>query len=249
MLIINVAAQQLVVESAVQNIRFSAHALPVNPPNGHPASVAGAYAGTMEFDQVIRKRRMVRAFTSEPLDSGVTGRLLVAANRAPSAGFSQGYALLVLEGSAQLAPFWHLMASDAEDGDVSPAVADALANAPLVVVPLSCKDLYLERYARPDKGWVDRDEARWPVPYWDIDTGFMALLMLLAAVDEGLGALFFGIAPALMGRFHEQYGVPERYRPIGAVAVGHPDPTADPSGSARVIGRRSLDDLVHRGRW
>lgn len=236
---------------------------PAGPTTGHPAgrygrdwllraviwlSVAGAYAGAMEFDQVIRKRRMVRAFTSEPLDPGVTGRLLVAANRAPSAGFSQGYALLVLEGPAQLAPFWQLMGSDAEDGGAS-AVADSLANAPLVVVPLSCKDLYLERYARPDKGWVDRDEARWPVPYWDIDTGFMVLLMLLAAVDEDLGALFFGIAPALMGRFREQYGVPERYRPIGAVAVGHPDPAADRGGSARVIGRRTLDDLVHRGRW
>ena len=60
---------------------------------------------------------------------------------------------------------------------------------PAGVVPFSCKDVYLERYARPDKGWTDRDEAHWPVPYWDIDTGFTALLMLLAAVDEGLGAL------------------------------------------------------------
>jgi nitroreductase len=203
----------------------------------------------MEFDEVIRKRRMVRAFTPEPLDPAVVQRLLTAANRAPSAGFSQGYALLVLDGPDRLGPFWELLDSgdDGErSGDRSP---DPVRNAPLVIVPLSCKDIYLDRYARQDKGWTDRDEAHWPVPYWDIDTGFTALLVLLAAVDEGLGALFFGIMPELIGRFRAQYGVPEQYLPIGAVAVGHPDPAADKGGSSRVIRRRSLDDLVHRGRW
>jgi hypothetical protein len=116
-------------------------------------------------------------------------------------------------------------------------------------VPLSCKDIYLDRYARQDKGWTDRDEAHWPVPYWDIDTGFTALLMLLAVVDEGLGALFFGIPPHQIGEFRTLYGVPGNYLPIGAVAIGHPDPAADKGGSAKVIKRRSLDELVHRGRW
>jgi len=118
-----------------------------------------------------------------------------------------------------------------------------------VIVPLSCKDIYLDRYARPDKGWTDRDDARWPVPYWDIDTGFIAMLVLLAAVDEGLGALFFGILPATIGPFRELFGVPQPYVPIGAVAIGHPDPAADMGGSSRVIKRRDLSELVHRGRW
>ncbi len=114
---------------------------------------------------------MIRAFTAEPLDPAVTRRLLEAANRAPSAGFSQGYALLVLEGAEELAPFWELLRSgeDDDDGPARPS-ADPVANAQLVVIPLSCKDIYLDRYARPDKGWTDRDEAHWPVPYWDIDT-------------------------------------------------------------------------------
>ncbi len=73
--------------------------------------------------------------------------------------------------------------------------------------------------------------------------------MLLAAVDEGLGALFFGIMPELFGQFRARYGVPQGYTPIGAVAVGHPDPAADAGGSSRVIKRRTLDDLVHRGHW
>ncbi len=192
---------------------------------------------------------MVRAFTGDPLDPEAVHRVLEAANRAPSAGFSQGYALLVLDEPSLLAPFWELLASGEEAGESAGSRLDAVTRAPLVVVPLSCKDIYLDRYARGDKGWTDRDEAHWPVPYWDIDTGFLALLMLLAAVDEGLGALFFGISPELIGRFRELFGVPGQYMPIGAVAIGHPDPGADPGGSSRVISRRSLDDLVHRGRW
>jgi hypothetical protein len=73
--------------------------------------------------------------------------------------------------------------------------------------------------------------------------------MLLTAVDEGLGALFFGIPPELIGGFRQLYGVPDAYTPIGAVAIGHPDPAADQGGSSKVIKRRGLDDLVHRGRW
>lgn len=193
---------------------------------------------------------MVRAFTTQPLAPEVVQRILAAANRAPSAGFSQGYALLALEGPEQLGPFWELLADGENEAATQGGPSfEPVTRAPLVVVPLSCKDIYLDRYARQDKGWTDRDEARWPVPYWDIDTGFMALLMLLTAVDESLGALFFGIPPDRFGAFRGRFGVPEQYTPIGAVAIGHPDPAADGGGSSKVIGRRGLDDLVHRGRW
>ena len=194
---------------------------------------------------------MVRAFTPEPLPPGTADRLLRAANRAPSAGFSQGYSFLVLEGQQQTSPLWEILAEDSDD-----AAADehedrmaALSRAPLLIVPLANRDVYLDRYARPDKGWTDRDEARWPVPYWYIDTGFTALLILLAAVDEGLGAVFFGIPPANMASFRARFGVPEDWTPIGAVAVGHSDPAADLGGSSRSIRRKTLDDLVHRGHW
>jgi nitroreductase len=203
----------------------------------------------MEFQDVIRRRRMVRAYTDEPVAEECVERILAAANKAPSAGFSQGYALMTLQGPEQLGPFWELLSRYHGDEDHAGPSFDPVTRAPLVVVPLSCKDIYLDRYARQDKGWTDRDEAHWPVPYWDIDTGFTALLMLLAAVDEGLGALFFGIPPDQIGEFRELYGVPGNYLPIGAVAIGHPDPAADKGGSGKVIKRRSLDELVHRGRW
>jgi nitroreductase len=203
----------------------------------------------MEFSDVIKKRKMVRAYTDQPVAPAARDRILRAANRAPSAGFSQGYALITLEGADQLAPFWELLSRYHGDESAAAPSFEPVTHAPLVVVPLSCKDIYLDRYARQDKGWTDRDEAHWPVPYWDIDTGFTALLMLLAAVDEELGALFFGIPPDQIADFRTLYGVPDQYVPIGAVAIGHPDPEADKGGSARVIKRRTVDDLVHRGRW
>lgn len=194
---------------------------------------------------------MVRAFTGEPLAAGTAERLLRAANRAPSAGFSQGYAFLVLEGKDQCAPLWELLCEQvaAEDtaGDDDQAYLAAVSTAPLVIVPLASKDVYLSRYAQPDKGWTDRDEARWPVPYWYIDTGFTALLILLAVVDEGLGAVFSG--PPEIADFRARFGIPAEWTPIGFVAVGHPDPAADPVPPARASDRKSLDALVHRGRW
>src|SRR5438309_11813173 len=59
------------------------------------------YARWVEFNEVIKRRRMVHAFTAEPLAPLTAERLLRAANRAPSAGFSQGYSFLVLEGKEE----------------------------------------------------------------------------------------------------------------------------------------------------
>jgi nitroreductase len=205
----------------------------------------------MEFDEVIKRRKMVRAFTGQPLPDGTADRLLRAANRAPSAGFSQGYSFLVLEGPEQCAPLWdmfyELATSEETTADDDPAQVTALSPAPLVIVPLASKDIYLDRYAEPGKGWTDRDESRWPVPYWYIDTGFTALLILLKVVDEGLAAVFFG-APPFEG-FRARFGIPEQWTPIGVIAVGYPDYASDPVPPARASDRRSLAELVHRGRW
>jgi nitroreductase len=207
----------------------------------------------VEFTDVIKRRRMVHAFTDEPLDPGTAERLLRAANRAPSAGFSQGYSFLVLEGEEQCAALWELVReADASENATEDADVDSvtpLSRAPLVIVPLACKDIYLNRYAQPGKGWVDKDEARWAVPYWYIDTGFTALLTLLAVVDEGLGAVFFGIARESMAGLRAHYGVPAEWTPIGAIAIGHPDPGSDPIPPAPASARKTLDELVHRGRW
>jgi nitroreductase len=199
----------------------------------------------MEFAEVVRRRRMVRDYDPDrPVPPEVREKLLEHAIRAPSAGFSQGWAFLVLESPAERDRFW---AATTGDGPTDPWLT-RMSRAPLLIVPLANKDAYLDRYAEPDKGWTDRDEARWAVPYWDVDTGMAALLMLLTAVDEGLGACFFGVPPERVTAFRTAFGVPERYRPIGCLSVGYPGADDRRSPSLR-RGRRPVEEVVHRGRW
>jgi nitroreductase len=211
----------------------------------------------MEFSDVVRKRRMVRRYDpGKPVDPAVVDRMLANAVRAPSAGFSQGWAFLVLDGPADVDRFWAATtpAPAADPGSEDGAAPESswlrgMRTAPVVVVPLSHKDAYLDRYALPDKGWTDRDEARWPVPYWHVDTGMAALLILQTAVDEGLGACFFGIPPDRIDAFREAFDVPAAYTPIGAITVGHRVADTGPSGSPARRGRRTAEEVVHRGRW
>ncbi|SDT66235.1 nitroreductase family protein [Jiangella sp. DSM 45060] len=198
----------------------------------------------MEFADVVVRRRMVRNYTDEPVDPAVVDRVLTHALHAPSAGFSQGWAFLRLDSPADVARFWD---AATPPGDGSDAWSAGLRRAPVLIVPLSSKAAYLDRYAEPDKGWTDRDEARWTAPYWDIDTGMASLLMLLTVVDEGLGACFFGIPAERVDAFRAAFGVPADYKPIGVVSIGHRAPDRRSPSLRR--GRRDLDAVVHRGRW
>jgi nitroreductase len=202
----------------------------------------------MELWEVLRRRRMVRSFAATPVPADVLDGVLGAALRAPSAGHTQGWRFVVLEGAGQTEPFWDL---------VSPPAGRAahpwpgLLRAPVVVLPLASPEPYLERYAEPDKEAFGRDRVEaWPVPYWEVDCSFAVMLLLLAATDAGLGAHFFGlfdpvVEAAVLGRL----GVPEAWRPLGVVALGYPDGGDRPSSSARTRPRRTLDEAVHRGRW
>ena len=139
---------------------------------------------------MVRRRRMVRRYDDRPVEPASVERMLANAVRAPSAGFTQGWSFLVLDRPADLDRFWAATAEDDRPGD---RWLEGMRTAPVLIVPLSSKAAYLDRYAEADKGWTDREEHRWPVPYWHIDTGMATLLILQTAVDEGLGACFFGI--------------------------------------------------------
>ncbi len=198
----------------------------------------------MDFQDVVRRRQMVRSFERRPLPPEIVERLLTNAQRAPSAGYSQGWAFLVLEGYEEVDRYWDAVGPD----DRATFGWPDLLNAPLLVVCLSHKAAYIDRYAEPDKGWTDRDEARWPVPYWDVDTGMAAMLMLLTAVDLGLGALFFGLPPEKHAVLHRTFGIPDEFKAVGIVAVGYPKPHDRPSPSLK-RGRRPSESVIHRGSW
>lgn len=198
----------------------------------------------MEFREVVRRRRMIRRYAPEPVDPAVVDRMLEHAQRAPNAGFTQGWAFLVLDTPEDLALFWE---STGAEPDTHNAWLDGMRTAPVVIVPLTSKAAYLERYAEADKGWSDRRDDHWPVPYWYVDAGMAALLILQTAVDEGLGACFFGIPAQHVDTFRASFGVPVDHRPVGAITVGHRTTGSGAKGSPARRERRH--DLVHRGRW
>jgi nitroreductase len=78
-----------------------------------------------------------------------------------------------------------------------------------------------------------------------VDTSFAAMLMQLAAIDAGLGCLFFGIFK--VDEFRQAFNVPPSHHPIGALALGYP--AADRPSLSHHRPKRPLAEIVHRGTW
>ena len=200
----------------------------------------------MEFQDVVRHRRMIRNYAEAPVDPAIIDRALRNATRAPSAGFSQGWAFLVLDTADDRRRFWEATSDDVEDPDDWLA---GMMRAPVVILPCSSKAAYLRRYAEPDKGWTDEDEARWPMPFWHMDAAMASLLILQTAVDEGLGSCFFGVPPDRDAAVREAFDVPDDFDPVGVITIGHRVDDTGTAGSPSRRSRKRLDDVVHRGRW
>ena len=199
----------------------------------------------MEFTEVVRRRRMVRRYDpGRAVPREVVERCLENAVRAPSAGFSQGWDFLVLSTDDEREAFW---TSTTTPGAPEDPWLGGIRAAPVLVLCLSHKDAYLERYAADDKGWTDRDESRWPVPYWDVDTGMASLLILLTATDEGLGSLFFGVPPERHAAVREAFAIPASRTIVGVVSMGYAVP--GPKSPSLRRHRRTGPEVTHWGRF
>lgn len=206
------------------------------------------------FADVVRRRRMTRAFRPDPVDPALIADLVDLASRAPSAGKSQGWHLVVLEGQ-QTERFWEITLPPMRRRSFK---WKKLLDAPVIALPLADPKAYLDRYSEPDKsatGLGSGAEA-WPVPYWTIDASMAVMTMLLGAEDCGLGALFFGVFRGET-RLRKSLGIPSGLELLGALAFGWPardgpigseSPTASKAhrGERR---RRQPDEIIHRGGW
>jgi len=199
----------------------------------------------MEFQDVVRRRRMVRNYAADAVDPAIIDRALENATRAPSAGFSQGWGFVVLDTPADVERFWR---ASSDDVDSPGSWLEGMMRAPVIVLPCSNKGAYLDRYAEPDKGWSDRDESRWSMPFWHMDAAMASLLILQTVTDAGLGACFFGIVPERLVQLRSAFGIPHTHDPIGVISIGHPAPGGS-TGSPSRRPRTAWQDVVHRGGW
>jgi len=189
---------------------------------------------------------MVRSFSGRAVAGPVLERILEGALRGPSAGNTGGFDLVVLRGPAETGIFWE--ATTTSGWRAGSRRWPGLRKAPVAVVLFAHPEAYTARYGQPDKEASGLGHGdRWPVPYWYVDSGFAALLLLLGAVDAGLGASFMGNfrgEEALAGAL----GVPGDRRYLGTVLIGEPGGDDPPSASV-ARGRRQAAEVVHWGRW
>ena len=188
---------------------------------------------------------MTRAFTTDPVDPATVAELLDLARRGPAAGNTAGLHWLVLDDSAHTEAYWATtLPPDRRAAFPWPHLLDA----PVLIIPWVDPQAYVARYREADKAdtGLGAGMGDWSVPYWFVDGGAAVMTLLLGAEDRGLGALLFGLfdhEDAVRARF----GVPDGWRAVGAVALGHRAEDR-PSSSAR-RGRPTLAEVVHRGRW
>lgn len=199
----------------------------------------------MDFATVVRKRRMVRNFRPDPISTDIIDRIIATAQRAPSAGFSQGISFVVVtdpETRTRVAGLADEEGYTAGGSGFHPFISGA----PVQIVICTSEKVYKDRYREPDKKPdPDAEEMEWPSPYWHTDAGCALMLILLAAVNEGLGSAFVGLWR--VRELQELLGIPEHFWPIGIALVGHA--AADIPSPSLKRGRRPLAGVLHRERW
>jgi nitroreductase len=199
-----------------------------------------------ELADVVRRRRMTRSFAPDPLPPGLLDEIIDLAARAPSAGKTQGWHVVALEGE-ETSRFWDITLPPMRRGRFK---WQRLLDAPAILLPLADAKAYTDRYSEPDKAatGLGAGPAAWPVPYWTIDASMSVMTILLAAEDAGLGALFFGVFKGER-QLRQTLGIPPGLELLGAIALGFPDDGGTTLGRSATRPRRSPTEIVHRGRW
>ena len=197
----------------------------------------------MELSEVVRKRRMVRHFTNEPVAPEVIDRMLDLARHAPSAGFTQGQSFIVVTRPELKREIARLCGED--EGYVQAGFHPFISEAPVLVIACTSEAAYHRRYQEADKVQDDGSEIEWPVPYWHMDIGCAVMLLLLAAVDEGLAAGFAGSHD--LDALRKLLNMPSEVTPVGMIPIGHRAPDK-PSPSLK-RGRKPDTDYIHHEQW
>ena len=185
---------------------------------------------------------MVRHFTAEPVPNEMVNEILELAQHAPSAGFSQGCAYVVVtdpQVKGELA-----MLQGEEDYNTA-GFHRWISEAPVAIVACVSEKLYHDRYNEADKLDAQGKEIEWPTPYWFFDIGAASMIVLLAAVDAGLVAAFSGVFD--VKGVKELFGVPPHFHPVGVISIGHG--AQDVRSPSLKRGRRPSGDVVHHDRW
>lgn len=192
---------------------------------------------------MIRRRRMVREYLDTPVPADALQRIVDAAVKTPSAGFSQGQSLVVVIDKGQRE---RIAKSAREREYIGRGFEPWLSVAPVHFVITVSEQAYIDRYRENDKLGPEMDVLPWDVPYWWVDGGATMMAILLAAVAEGLAAGFLGAHN--FENLRSIVGIPNSESVLGVVTVGYEAHSVQESRSLPRR-RRPRSEVVHWDRW
>ena len=199
----------------------------------------------VQFSDVVRSRRMTRSFSSAPVDVSALNACVELGLRAPSAGKSQGWHVLLLSGD-DTSRYWDVALAQEKRASFA---FPGLLQAPVIALMLADSSAYLQRYSEPDKAHTGLGNSvdDWPAPYWTIDASFSTMTFLLALEDKGLGALFF--AHANEDGLRSEFNLPADIQILGTVALGHPAEDATRKGRSASRAAKNVQEVIHHCQW
>jgi len=197
----------------------------------------------LEFDQVVIKRRMVRNFQAKQVQRETIDKILSSGLHAPSAGFSQGWAYIVVTGQNLKKQIGELQGE--LDFYAEKRFHKFVSDAPVLIVACASEKMYHDRYREADKLKEDGTEIEWPTPYWYFDIGCACMLIFLSAVNEGLAAAFTGVFR--VADMKQLLGIPDYFHPVGVISIGYP--AADKRSPSLKRGHRPAQEVVHYEHW
>jgi nitroreductase len=174
----------------------------------------------MDFDEVIKKRKMIREYQQDRrIPTDIINKLLRNAHRSPSAGHTQVQEFIVVIDRITKRKLCQasLGQSQVEDASV------------LIIV---CSNISRS---------VNRYRKRGTEFYSVIDGAFASMIILLSAVNEGIGASFVGAFED--NEVRKILRLPVQVKPIGIIALGYP--AEKPERFERI----ELSNLVHYERY
>ena len=183
----------------------------------------------MDFLDLVRKRRSIRKYKSDPVPDEKLTYVLEAARVAPSWGNRQCWKyIIVTDEDLRKKIVMRREAPDVEEGTARPRRSrEWIAQAPVIIV--GCAD--------PTKSGYKEEKS-----YYLLDMGISMEHLILAAAEQGLGTCWIG------GGFNESIvkealGIPEDIRVVALTPLGYPDEVTDPRS------RQTLEEMTCRDRW
>ena len=171
----------------------------------------------MDFDEVVKRRKMIREYNSDrqQIPDKIVTNLIENAHRAPSAGHTQVQEFIIVKDSSTKKKLRKAAVNQ-----------EYVEQAPLLIVVCSNTSRSAGRYGSRGREF-----------YSIIDGAFASMLILLSAVNEGIGACFVGAFEDT--KVSQILELPKDVRPIGIICIGYP------AEKPEKLGRIDIKALVH----